>query len=227
MSKRKLGARSINSRQASYLKTLHLEDIGAGRDSFGPVEIDDIEQILVNLAAIFIRAASEGLNVAKAIDTSALHDSISFDAVQFAGGIYSVEISVLDYYKFIDEGVKGIVSTPAGTQASPYQFKTYRVSKKMKNSIRKWLIRHGLKASARPVRKENFRYALGTEQKAKPFSNAPKTDALAYAVAMSIKKRGIKATHFWKKAEEAIREQIVAAGSDMAQVIFINELTKK
>jgi hypothetical protein len=227
MPSKKPGSRSISSRQRDYLKTLHLDQIGSGKDSFGPVQLDQVEEILIGLAEIFVKAASDGLNVAHAIDTAALHDSIQFDAVQYDGRIYAVEISVLDYYKFVDEGVKGLVSTPPGAESSPYKFRSYFVSRKFKNSIRKWLIRHSLKATARPVRKDNFKYALGTERKAKPFSEVAKTDALAYAVAMSIKKKGIKATHFWKKAEEAIREQITAAGADMAQVIFINELTRK
>jgi hypothetical protein len=227
-SKKIPGARSISKRQKAYLTTLHLDDIGSGRADFkGADDLEPIEEILVILAQVFVKAATDALNNVHSIDTGALEGSISFDEIQYNGGVYSVEISVLDYYKFIDQGVKGLYSTPAGAQSSPYKFKNLGVSKAFKNQIRKWIIRHGLKANARPVTKENFKHAIGREQKAKPFSGKPTGDSIAYAVAKSIKKKGIKPTKFWEIAEEALLKALEEQSNDLAVNIFINELTKK
>lgn len=209
---------SINKSQENYLRTVHLETIGQERGSSEPIKLDEIEQGLLDLAIFFKTTAAKELEVKNAIDTAALEESIQFDKVQFAGTIYSVDINVLDYYKWVNKGVKGL----DGVIDSPFAFRNKFVSKLFAQAIRKWLIRHALKATTRPARKN----PLGAEKKAKPFQNVEKTNALAYAVAGSIKKKGLKPTGFWDKAEQETAKQVEKTLGNSFAIAIVNEIAR-
>lgn len=209
---------NIGQSQANYLKTVHLESIGQDKTGGAPVKLAEVEQSLRDLAVLFKTTAEHELDVKNAIDTNQLAESIQFDEVEFMGGVYSIDISVLDYYKFVNKGVKGLNNGINGAQ-SPFSFKNIGVSKAFMISIRKWVIRHALKARVKPAKT----HPLGAEKKAvfKDTSNA-----MAYAIATSIKKKGLKATNFWDKAEQTTQEQVEKTLGNAFAISIVNEIVK-
>lgn len=207
---------SIQKSQESYLKTVHLESIGQDRNSSAPVELTEIEQGLVDLAVTFVTTAQKELDKKNAVDTNALTESIQFDEVAFMGGVYSVNINVLDYYKFVNSGVKGL---KGGMSTEGFYFKNMYVSKAFMQSIRKWVIRHALKARVKPAKT----HPLGAEKKAvfKDTSNA-----MAYAIARSIKRKGLKGTGFWDAAEKETTTQIEKTMGNAFAIAIVNEIVK-
>jgi len=213
-------ALSISKSQSNFLKTVKLEDIGSDR-SDAKIDLNEIEQALVDLAITFKTTAEGELDLRDAIDTGKLADSIQFNQVKFMGGTYSIDINVLDYYKFVNSGVKGVQS---GGINSPFSFKDLGVSKDFALSIRKWIIRHGLKARTKPARS----HPLGTEKKAFNLNTLNKsTNALAYAIATNIKKRGLKPTGFWDKAESETQKQMETVLGKYFSIAIINAIASK
>jgi hypothetical protein len=208
--------RSINKRQESYLKTTHLDNIGTWKGSIAPVQLSEVEATMLDMAILFKTTAQDELSAKQAIDSNSLAESIQFEQVKFFGGVYSVDINVLDYYKFVNKGVKGTQGGPN----SPYAFKNNFVSKSFMLSIRKWIIRHGLKSNSKPAK----RNPLGTEAKTKNFTES--TNAMAYAVATSIKKKGLKPTGFWDKAETVTQAQMEKSLGNAFAIDIVNEIVK-
>ena len=99
--------------------------------------------------------------------TSALSNSIGGLPVKISQDEVEIQISAEDYFKFIDEGVNGLDQT----QSSPYSFKTLGVPDSMVNGIKNsWI--GGRRLPLFPKFK-NF-------------------DEQAYAIAVNVKKKGIK-----------------------------------
>lgn len=215
-------ARSIANRQADYLKTVHLDQIGEAKNVMQSVQLEEVERAMLDLAILFKVLAEEGLNAKQAIDSGKLAESIQFDQVQFAGGVYSVDINVLDYYDFVNKGVKG---TKNKSLNSPYSFKNNYVSVGFMTSIRKWLIRHGMKSSAKPVKAKGGKFALGTERKTINFQE--RSNAMAYAIATSIKKKGLKATGFWDNAESKVEKEMQNTLGNAFAIGIVNQIASK
>lgn len=95
------------------------------------------------------------------------------------GGVSKVEIYANDYYVFVDEGVQGLNGTQDTT--GRFKYKNMNTPKSMVNSIQKWVASRGL-VSASPRGKS---------------VTIPKSFSLAWAIAKSVKKKGIRKTLFW------------------------------
>lgn len=213
---------NIGQSQSNYLKTIHLDEIGETKGSSAPIEMDAVTQSLVDLAILFAKLAAEGLEVAHAIDTALLAESIQFDKVKFQGGLYSIDINVLEYYKFVNSGVSGTINKIN----SPFSFKNDRVSSAMVLAIKGWITRHGLKARVKEVSGKNKKYRLGTEKKKLDFKKQ-NIDSVSWAVAKSIKKKGLKATHFWDKAVKGVEEQMEKTIGNAFAISIVNEIARK
>jgi hypothetical protein len=212
-------ALSISKSQQNYLKTVHLNEIGDVKTSSG-VKLEAVEEALIELAVLFKVMAEKKLDIAQAISSNFLAESIQFEAVKFFGGVYSIDINVASYYKFVDAGVKGIQDEKGGS--SPYSFKNLHVSKSFQEQVRKWLIREGLKVRTSSARKLPIKH----ESKGHAFKNADKTSALAYAVATSIKKKGLKPTHFWTDTAREINARLAETIGQGFAIDLVNELTR-
>ena len=86
-------------------------------------------------------------------------------------------LSLPGYNIYIEHGVKGVHDTPEGAENSPFQYKHLGASSDMISSIKSWTRRKGLGAT-------------NTRKKLKDTTNDPKT-AMAFAIATSVKKRGL------------------------------------
>lgn len=208
-------ALSIGKSQKNNI--IWLDQIGSSKSSFAPVKLNHIEKALYTLAAKFKTLAEDNLSVQDAVNSGKLGDSIQWDEVEFMGGKYTVSIKVLDYYKFIDQGVRG---TESGSSKGGFQFKSKYPSKKMMEAIRKWVIREGLKVRTKPARNS----PLGQERKGSRFKNVDKTSSLAYAIATNIKKKGIRGTDFFTDAGKKIEKDFREQANEVFEIAIINEI---
>ena len=106
-----------------------------------------------------------------------LAQSISPSLIVTRNGV-SMELSLADYYDFVDKGVNGM----QGNQGSIYSYKTARPSKKHAQAIAEWITDAGIDFKGR-----------GSDNWAKARLNA------GYAMATSIKKKGLMPKPFFDK----------------------------
>ncbi len=107
-------------------------------------------------------------------------------SVRVEGGVIKVEITANDYWSFINEGVSGVENK----YNTPYSFKTIYPNKKMALSLQDYMGRRGI-------------------------SNAEELESASYAMAVSVKKHGIKPTHFVDKVlNEKFLEEIAQGLTD-------------
>jgi hypothetical protein len=182
---------SIAQAQAEFLKAGGLETGGIDRPAMR--KVDPMQEILSKYIVEFLQTASDNLNKTDSITTGNLENSLDFDITRTARG-YRIDFKALDYYKFVDKGVRG-AGRSLKNSTSPYRFKFLTPSKSHVTAIEKWIIRNRLTATARDVRRSG---AIGRERKAIDPTKGRRT--LAYIIAKSIKKDGLYETGFWSDA---------------------------
>lgn len=158
---------------------------------------EEIVAVLDDFAKKVIQQARRNLTIFSGNKTKALHKSFKRDIKVFKNAI-STSIFALDYWKFPNYGVKGIVS---GKSLSGFRFK----SKGGKT---------GLKGMPPPG-------AFKTDK-----INRPVSDSRAFATAVTVFKFGIKPTEFFSKPFETAFKKLVkdvdkAYGLDVEKFIKI------
>lgn len=176
-------ATSIGQAQASLLGTDFLDNLGS------EFEAPETQDALILAAAYLVEQAQNELNKSGHVSSGGLSDSIVANDPTETNGNISIDIEANFYYQFLNKGVKGLKSG-----SGEYAFKTKLPSKDMVKDIQKWMQRAG-KASTRVDKKRSVSY---NEVKNKSVSELNS----AFAVARSIKNKGIKATRFFDKAIE-------------------------
>jgi len=159
-----------------------------------------LETALYNIAVEFINSAVDNLNAADRVASGGLLESIKPSEIIVLGKKMTINISVLDYYKFIDKGVKGWRSGKPGD--SPYAFKapagkSGKKSSEMVTAIRKWLIKEGLKAKATS---KNPKHAISIRESRRQKITDTATST-AIMIAGMVRSKGLKKTNFWTDAE--------------------------
>ena len=162
---------------------------GLGEGKGEQVELLTVEAMIQEYIKEFTTKAENNLKKAGAVSSGSLSESIRPETTILPNGI-AFKIYVNDYYKFVDEGVKGVGKNNRNT-TSPYKFRFLNPSKSHVDAIRKWIRENGIKARVTDVKKYG---ALGQERK------QPKEKDLAYIVARSIKSKGLRRTGFWSDA---------------------------
>jgi hypothetical protein len=160
-----------------------------------------LETALYNIAVEFINAAVDNLNAADRVSSGGLLESIRPSEIIVMGKKMTIEISVLDYYKFIDKGVKGWQS--GSPSDSPYSFKppvknSGKKSSAMVTAIRKWLIKEGLRSKATSKNPKN---AISARESRRQKITDTSTST-AIMISGIVRKRGLKKTNFWTDAED-------------------------
>ncbi len=176
-------ATSIRQAQADLLNSGDLDKLGAD------FELTETEDALILAAAYLVEQAQNELSKGGHVSSGELSDSIVANDPKESAGRVSIDVEALFYYQFINKGVRGLKGG-----SGQYSFKTAYPSKDMVASIEKWMKRSG-KASTNVNKKHTI-----SANEAKNVS-VSELDA-AYAVAKSIKTKGIKASHFFDKAIE-------------------------
>jgi len=181
-----------------------------------PNELSDMEKLLAGYIERFLNKAADNLNKTNSVTTSNLLDSLDFNIVSNRNG-YTINFTALDYYKFVDKGVRG-AGRSAKNSTSPYKFKYITPSKSHVTAIEKWIIRNRLTATAKDVNKYG---RTGRERKAIDATMGRKT--LAFLIARSIKRDGLYETGFWSDAfEETFRDFGVKMSEALGKTITVN-----
>ncbi len=187
-------AKSIKQLQAELLSSGTLDKLGASKQDFAALEtLPVLEQYLVLAAANFIQKVKDNIEVLGISDTGALSDHIAQgDLIKESNG-YSISLGypknskAAKYYDFVNKGVKGVKSK---TPNSPYSFKNIGVSRSMLKNISSWVNRNGVQRNDVAITQRQAK----RQSLSKMVSEASKKKSIAYAVAVNIKKKGLKKT---------------------------------
>ncbi len=110
-----------------------------------------------------------------------LSQSIQTTALNVNGNDIEIGFTANDYYKFLDEGVKGYAPTKGRTSSGLFKYRTPYPSRKMIESIADWIPRYGIVKKMPKGRVQTI----------------PKKEQLSVIFAYSIKKEGIQQKPFW------------------------------
>lgn len=195
----------------------------AGLDGLGSndrgdsVVLTKTAQVLVDMAENIITEAQKNLNRSGSTATGELESSMSISDIAINGSRMSCDVLIADRWEFTDQGVNGVEVN----RGSKFSFKTKKPSLGMQRSIKSWLRKRGeramkYKAISRTERKD---------QKIKRMkAGADSQDGLAWAVATSVKKKGIKPTKFFTKAIQSTEQKFADAIAEGVKLDIINSL---
>jgi hypothetical protein len=202
---------TIAQAQSEFLKSGGFRG-GIDRPSEG--ELSAIEQELSNYITAFLNKASDNLNKNNSITTGELDRSLSFEVIPTGNG-YLVNFKALEYFKFVDKGVRGAGSSRKNN-TSPYSFKTITPSKSHVTAIEKWIIRNRLTATAKNLKGRTKRESKAIDP------NKGRRD-LAYIIAKSIKRDGLYETGFWSDAfDETFKDFGQKMSTALGKAITVN-----
>jgi hypothetical protein len=171
--------------------------LGESKSSFDPLDLTAVEEVLFDYAKEFQKMASRQLRRANKISSGKLEDSISFEVTETDAG-FELALKVLDYYKFVDQGVRG-AGANSKNNTSPYK---YRDKMPPIKEILKWIKQKGsLKASAED-QKRGLSKAQKSSRALKAAAKKIKPKTLAFLIARKIQQRGLPYTGFWERSFE-------------------------
>lgn len=209
---------SIQEAQAKALREGFFDTLG--ETQIASPTLSTFEAMLALYAKEFINKAKDNLNKTNSITTGKLESSMRFETTRMGRG-YNLSIFVLDYYKYVDQGVQG-AGLSRKNNDSPYKFKYLMGQGKGKNkksafitSIEKWIIQNRLTYTIRDKARTK------RESKSIPATVGRRT--LAYLIARSIKNDGLYRTNFWSDAfEETFKDFAVQMSKALGEDIKID-----
>ena len=181
---------SISKAQAKAIGDGFLNTLGEQRMKEG--ELPVVERLLKDFGADFILTAQKNLRDNNSIASGKIND-IRLQFTKFATSYtlslgYPKSEPASKYFDFVNKGVKGTKNIKADSK-TPYKFNPSKKSIPI-SAVESWLGYNKLKAvSVKPYRK------LGVESKA-----IDTKKSLAYVVARSIHRKGIRSTHYFDNA---------------------------
>ena len=191
---------SISKSQAQALRDGFLDSFGS-KPPTGNLPV--IDAMLALAAQQFIDTASANLDKANAVNTGDLQTELRFEvetnaAVHTMSVGYDSTSNAAKYWDFTNKGVQG-VHKPGKAPGSPYRFRFLGVSKKHAYAIEQWVRHNGMSAANISPKHP----ASGLERKrtsARQAAQERPSLRLAYAMAMSSKKEGLRATRYFDNA---------------------------
>tara|TARA_R100000664_G_C2684568_1_gene91148 strand:+ start:103 stop:633 length:531 start_codon:yes stop_codon:yes gene_type:complete len=145
----------------------------------------NIERYLESFGKYVIKQSRTNLSKAKKNVNKDLYNSLKFTVKKKKNG-FSVNFFMADYGTFVDKGVSGNKQPQSykdykgKTKSSPYQYTTKQPPSK---ALDKWIVRRGI-----APRDEQGRFIS--------------RKSIAFLIARSIKKKGIKSTSFFQRPLE-------------------------
>lgn len=220
-----MAASSITKRQQQAIER-NLIDLNSDEPyQYKELDGQPFEIALNNVAAAFIEAAADNLDKADRVSSGALLDSIKPSEINISGGTMSIDISVLEYYKYIDQGVKGWQS--GNPSDSSFAFKqpqkggSGKKSSEMVTAIRKWLIKEGL--ASKTLSRKSPTHAISSREKRRQKITDTATST-AIKVAGIIRKQGLKKTNFWTDAGNTASKVAEAEFGQALTISIINSI---
>jgi hypothetical protein len=201
---------SISKAQASALADGFLNGLGTEKGSLQPRE--SFSEIIL-VAGDLIQFAQNNLNVSNSNASGALSASLIADEPVLSDGTLIIDVRMSFYGAFVNSGVKGLRS---GSSTAGYFFRTELPSFNMVKAIQQWIDRG--KISVRTVTK--YRAHGRNEKKNRSIAQI----SSAFAIARSIKQKGIKPTGFMDKAIFTTQQLIAARLGKALQVDILNSL---
>lgn len=208
---------------ASFAKVQHealadgfLDLLGEDAQNFEAVELKDVNNTIVQLAAKYIDIVAENINKKDVVSSGNMADSMQPTMLEFDGKTYRIGITAPEYSSYQDEGVNGW----AVDRGSRFSFRTRGVDPDgdMVKSVKQWIQREG--ASARNV----SRAVTSRERKGQAMPD-PTTRA-AVRASYFIKKKGIKPRRFWKEATDEFLVEMENELGIALKIDVINCITK-
>lgn len=185
---------SISKAQAQAIADGFLNTLGEQPMKEGQMPV--VETLLKQFGGEFITTAQENLRANGSIASGAIND-IRMYFNKF-GTTYSISLGypksepASKYWDFVNKGVKGTKNIKADSK-TPYKFNPSKKSIPI-SAVQGWLGYNKLKAtSVKPYRK------LGVEAKA-----IDEKKSLAYVVARSIHRKGLRSTHYFDNAQKEV-----------------------
>lgn len=170
----------MSTKVESNIKDL-LKDIGTLQDELKQPN-DAFSEVLMQIGQQIVSQLKQSLRNEGIDQNSLLSQSIESNIVS-EGGVVSIQISANDYWKFVNDGVNGVLKNVGGE----YSFKTIHPNRKMAASIQDYMGRRGI-------------------------SDAANYKSVSYVIATKVKKYGIEPTHFLDKVmTDEFIEQITNA----------------
>lgn len=170
-----------------------------------------MEAMLAEYIGEFLTKAADNLNASDSTSTGSLEESMTF-RIEPQGGGYVVNFLANDYYKFVDQGVRGVGPGNINT-SSDFKFKNAWPSKSHIAAIQKWMKDNNMTAKAMDVSRYG---AVGRERKAR---SRPSNRSAAFFIARAIKRRGLPATNFW---QDAFDQTFADFGQKMSQALGVS-----
>lgn len=144
--------------------------------------LKNVKEELNKFGKYVIQQSRTNLTKNKINATGDLYGSLGYDLKVMPNSVF-MEFFMMEYGKFIDEGVQGSKSTYPESRQSPYKY-SGRFKMIPTKSLDKWVIKKGIKG----IRDDKGRFIT--------------RKSLKYAIATSVYRKGIKATLFFTKPFE-------------------------
>jgi hypothetical protein len=196
--------------------------IGSSKDQF---EIFVASNILEQYGIAFKTELENLMKQRQIVGSGELMDSIN-PIVDSEGK--KLTITMLDYYDFVNEGVKGVKSQK-NAPTSPYKFKNYGMSQDGRASIKQYILSG--KAKVRNTGGDRAR-GIGLERRGVQFSQRKSLiDSQVDTLIYNIKKYGIKKTDYFTDAFEKVfanweKDMAEALGEDVALSLSLKSSKK-
>ena len=179
---------NLGKAQQDAISSGFLNKVGADKDTF---EIEVATNLLEQYGEEFVRVLAENIRSKGLVSSGALADNIF---PQMSDNGKKLTIRMLDYYDFVNEGVKGVRNS-RNAAGSPYKFKNYGMNAEGRKSIRQY-IQSG-KAKVSSTMNDKAR-GIGLERRGVKFAEKKslidrQVDNLVYM----IKRFGIKKTNYF------------------------------
>lgn len=227
---------SISKNQIEALRKGYIQKIGSGDYSIvNTKDLPILEKVLAEYGLLFNDAIVANLEKNGNIDKGKLAEP-SMPVIKKFGNQYVLNLGYkigseqLEYYDFVNKGVRGFKSGQPSD--SPYSFKNAYPNRKMAANIFGWLNRSRKSSRADNVVSDGKGGISQTQVKRqrlkKILSEAENKRKLAYAIASSIKSKGIKKTSYFDNAisqvfnEKFTKDVAVAIVNDTMVKIYGN-----
>lgn len=174
-------------------------------DFTGAGDLPFVSRMLVIRAAAFIQRVQQNLDNAGKVSTGTLSTDIAQGEVTVGGGSVSIEVGYpasspgAKYYDFVNEGVKGKES--GQPSSSPYSFRKLSAPPVMVSAIQGWIETNNIR-SREETQKRDLSPLQSKRADIQQLSRGEASRGLAYAIAKSIKRRGLPRTRFFDEAAE-------------------------
>jgi len=218
--------KNIKQAQGAFLASGGVGRFGQDKTGFEPVSLDLFSQILLDWGIDLIEKAKDNLVKQDKISFGELKDS--FNArVSFAGTTYRLSISMADYFDFVNKGVQGASPGKSINRDSPYKFSgKYRSIPQA--VVKRWIIQNGLVNRTDKYRVASTRY--NRKRLDIPLDPEEQLNKMAWAIARSIYRKGIKYSGYWDKAlvdaEQELRARLAAVAKNTLTITIKNIFPK-